>query len=311
MLLQRADLKSDLAVLRGARSASWRALGDNFLFEERISDARRAEFEGTGSAPTSLKVRNSDYFKVSVEGVRRSHVPSTFQSINNSALYDSDIEPNQKLVRIECIDDILRGTGRAFADLEGALAPGSRDEALIAQVVDQWRRFPGARPAYVAFKSELVDDLAQPDWLLRLRNRLGLGHYAPALGEHKAFALMEYLAKEAIDEWNVARLRGAERPFAFPTVLEAPGSVCFFPAPRETQSNFALDLADGAAQPPIRELLHLRITYRPQHLARVGELVGPVPGIELAARRDAHLEKLRRLSGRGDFGALMSGEVDD
>ena len=122
---------------------------------------------------------------------------------------------------------------------------------------------------------------------------------------------MEYLAKDAIEEWDRGRARGAARPFAFPTVLEAPGSVCFFPAPRDAPSSFALDLTDGPARPPIRELLHLRITYRLQHLARVGELVGPLPEMKLAARRDAHLGELRRLSGRGDFGAPMSGEVDD
>jgi hypothetical protein len=255
---------------------------------------------------------HSAHFKVSVEGVRRTHIPTTFRAINDSALYEPEIEPNQKLVRLECIDDILKRMGRTFADLERGMRPASRDDALVAQVVDQWRSFPGARPAFVAFKSELAGDLTEPDWLPRLRNRLGLGHHSPAAGERKSFALMEYLVKDVSAEWALVQASGAARPFAVPTVLEAPGSVHFFPAPREAQSSFTLDLSDGgAARPPIRELLHVRITYKSQHLMRVGELVGPLPEIKLAAKRDAHLDELRRISGRGDFGAHMSNEVDE
>ncbi len=312
MFLQRPDLKRDLAALRSERSAPLRAVGDNFLFEERVSETRRAEFEGADPALGSLRALHSTHFKVSVEGLRRTHIPTTFQSINDLALYEPEIEPNQKLVRLECIDDILRGMGQNFAALERALRPSMRGDALIAQVVDQWSSFPGARPAFVAFRSELAGDLAEPDWLLRLRNRLGLGHYSPALGERKSFALMEYLVKDVIAEWSLVQKRGAVRPFAFPTVLEAPGSIHFFPSPREAESSFSIDLTNGtAARPPIRELLHVRITYKSQHLVRVGELVGPLPKVKLAAKRDAHLDELRRISTRGDFGAHMLGEVDE
>lgn len=312
MLLSLDNLRNDLASLRASRSAVDRALGDNFLFEERVSDARRDDFEATDPALASLGMIQAAHFRIRVQGARRAHVLATFQSINDLALHMPDIEPNQKLVRLECIDDILNRTGQNFVDLENALLSSPRDNTLIAQVADQWKSFPGARPAFVAFKSELAGDLAENDWLTRLRNRLGLGHHCPASGERKAFALMEYLVKDVLDEWSRVSPRGALRAFAFPTVLEAPGSPYFFPAPNEAGSNFTVDLTEGAAaRPSIRELLHVRITYRPQHLVRVGELVGPLPEIMLAAKRDAHLDELRRISGRADFGAHMNGEVDE
>lgn len=206
----------------------------------------------------------------------------------------------------------MTGAGQTFASLQKSLQPAARDEPLIAQIVDQWKTFPGARPSFVVFKSEVASDLAANDWLLQLRNRLGLGHFSPAPGERQTFALMEYLVKDVPAEWAFVQPRGAARPFAFPTVLEAPGSPHFFPAPGNANSSFTVDLTEGGpTQPPIRELLHIRITYRAEHLMRCAELVGALPQVKLAAARDAHLDELRRVSGRADFGAYMTGEVDE
>ena len=211
---------------------------------------------------------------------------------------------------IQCIDDALKKIGRNYADIEEATRPGRRDNGLITQLLDPWQLYPGARPAFIAFKSEVAADLGAPDWLLRLRNRLGLGHYAPAAGQRQAFALMEYLVKDVIAEWRPLEARGAQRPFAFPTVLESRGSPHFFPSPHEIASGFAVDLG-GPGKPSIREMLHIRITYVPDHLVKVGELVGPLDPFQLGVMRDSHLEELRRDSGRADFGAPMSAEVDE
>ena len=239
-------------------------------------------------------------------------MPSTFSAANDLALYQPDIEPNQKLVRLECLDDALEpAAGLSFTRLADAVGAKTRDEDVIDRALERFRTYRGARPAFVAFESEVAADLRAPDWLLRLRNRLGLGHHAPAAGETKAFALMEYLVADALDAWNAARARGAERPFACPTVLDSKPSAFFFPSPRNVDASFAVELTEGAAAPPIREFLHLRISYRPHHLTRVGELVGPLPAVRLAARRDAHLAGLRGMSARDDFGAEIADEVDD
>ena len=271
---------------------------------------RRDAFEAVGPKIDQLSALLADHFRLEVQGSLRSHIPVTFTSVNQDALYVPDVEVNQKIVRLECIDDVLRKTGRSFTDVAEATKPGQRDTGIIAQVLDQWQLYPGARPSFIAFKSEVASDLGAPDWLLRLRNRLGLGHYDPASGQRQRFALMEYLVKDVIAEWQPLESRGAERPFAYPTVLESQGSPYFFPSPHELPSSFAVDLS-GPGRTPIREMLHLRITYRPDHLVRVGELVGPLPPVGLRSVRDSHLERLRRDGGRADFGVLMSGNVDE
>jgi hypothetical protein len=306
----RADLQADLARLRSSRSAPDHAVGDNFAFEERVCDPRRDAFEADGPTTNELLTLLADHFRLRVQGALRSHVPVTFTSINEDAIYRPDIESNQKIVRLECIDDALNNIRRSLADIEQAARPGQRDNDLIAQLVDQFALYPGARPAFIAFKSEVASDLGAPDWLLRLRNRLGLGHYSPAVGQRQAFALMEYLVKDVIDEWRPLETRGAQRAFAFPTVLESRGSPHFFPSPHELPSSFTVDL-DGTGKPSIREMLHIRITYMPDHLIKVGELVGPLAPFRLGSVRDSHLEQLRRDAGRADFGAPMSGGVDE
>lgn len=311
MQLARTDLRNDLARLRASRFAPDRAVGDNFLFEERVCDDRSARFEDFDGSIRSLVGLQGSYFAVRVQGARRDHVPDTFTTLNQDALYLADVEPNQKIVRLECLDDVLRSTGRTYAELTEAMNSHPRDDNLIAHILGQFTLYPGARPAFVAFKSEVDRDLRQADWAMRLRNRMGLGHYDPAPGQRQAFALMEYLAKDVDAEWQPLRARGAERPFALPTVLDGKGvSPYSFPSPRNLTSSFAVDLADPPSN-PIREMLHVRITYRPHHLVRVGELVGPLPPVRLVAARDGHLERLRQGSGRADFGAMMVGEVDE
>ncbi|GIK80555.1 MAG: hypothetical protein BroJett024_16600 [Alphaproteobacteria bacterium] len=306
----RADLQADLVRLRSSRSAPERAIGDNFAFEERVCDARRDAFEADGSTTTELLTQLADHFRLRVQGALRSHIPVTFTSINEDAIYKPDIEVNQKVVRLECIDDALRKIGRSFSDIEAATRPGRRDKDVITQLLGQWQLYPGARPSFIAFKSEVASDLDAPDWPLRLRNRLGLGHYAPATGQRQSFALMEYLVKDVIAEWRPLEARGALRAFAFPTVLESQGSPHFFPSPRELPSGFTVDLG-GAGRPSIREMLHIRITYMPDHLVRVGELVGPLAQVRLGSARDSHLDQIRRDAGRADFGAPISGDVDE
>lgn len=301
-------MQADLALLRSSRSPDDHAVGDNCAFEERVCDARRDAFEVPAVNP--LMDLLAHHFKVNVQGALRSHIPVTFTTINDGAIYKPDVEPNQKIIRVECLDTPLKGIGRSFADIEQAVRPGHRDIDLVAQLVDQLRLYPGARPAFVAFKAEVVADLGAPDWLLRLRNRLGLGHFAPSAGQRQAFALMEYLVKDVIAEWRPLESRGAQRPFAFPTVLESQGNAYFFPSPHELSSSFAVDLG-GPGNDPIREMLHIRITYMADHLVKVGELVGPLPAVRLGAVRDGHLERLQRDAKRTDFGAPMSCDVDE
>ena len=161
MQFSRANLQADLALLRSSRSPVDHAVGDNCAFEERVCDVRRDAFEAAAISP--LMDLLAYHFKLDVQGALRSHIPVTFTTINDGAIYRPDVEPNQKIVRIECIDTPLNDIRRSFADIEQAVRPGHRDIDLVAQLVDQLRLYPGARPAFVAFKAEVVADLGASD----------------------------------------------------------------------------------------------------------------------------------------------------
>src|SRR5882762_4924039 len=119
----RADLQADLARLCSSRSAPDHAVGDNFAFEERVCDARRDAFEADGPTTNELSLLLADHFRLRVQGALRSHIPVIFTSLNEDAIYKPDVEVNQKVVRLECIDDTLRKIGRSFSDIEEATKP--------------------------------------------------------------------------------------------------------------------------------------------------------------------------------------------
>lgn len=82
-------------------------------------------------------------------------------------------------------------------------------------------RYRGARPAFAAFRSEVEDDLKHEDWAERLCVRFGLLHHFGR--EPKRFALMEYSAKDVIQQ-AASRPKPIDRAFALATVLECQNS---------------------------------------------------------------------------------------
>ena len=312
MNFTRPDLQDDLTRLRAERRPSRRAMGDNFLFEENVGSDRLADFERFPALAPGLLPTASDYFFASVQGTRRDHTPSTFLPINQAALMAAGIEPTQKIVRIERLDDILTALGNtaaaerqaAFDRLDKAVVANPKDRTVIDPLMRQFDTFSGARPAFACFKAEAAPDLAQPDWLPRLIARLGLGHFALAAGQMGYFALMQYTVAEVIDQATVPQ------PFAVPTVLEARDSEYFFPAPAGRGVGYTVDLGAAGSQELIREFLHVRLAYKADHLLRVAQMTGPTPQVALAAARDAHLAGLRMRCTRPDYGAMMTGEVD-
>jgi hypothetical protein len=299
----RNELGTDLSRMRSDRRPAVRAIGDNFLFEENVGTERVADFEAFDAAAPGLRAAAGEYFFSSVQGETRDHIPSTFLPVNAAALL-STIERAQKIVRVERIDDAMQ---KALVDYDGlrrAVAATPRDMTVVAPILRALNGYPGARPAWACFRAEVAADLRAADWLDRLLARLGLGHHALATGQSAHFALMEYTVEQVFQEAVPAQ------PFAVPTVLEAHNSPHFFPAPAGHGAGYAVDLDHGAGRDPIHEILHVRLTYRADHLARVAQLTGPTPVVNIATARDAHLSRVRAACARVDYGAAMSGEVD-
>lgn len=300
MRLTRPDYVIDLARLRSSRKSDLRAAGDNFLFEENAGSDRQTDFEAFATTAPGLRGGAAQYFHAKIEGRRRTHIPTTFQPMNAIALLPEGIEPVQKIVRLECIDDPMSAQPLGFDAIAAAIVG---DRAAIAPLIREMNQYPGARPAFACFKAEVAADLREPNWAVRLMIRLGLGHYALAPGP-RHYALMEYTVREVMKQATVAH------PFAVPTVLESRGSEYFYPAPAGTGYGYTVDLADMSPSSPVREFLHIRLDYRPEHLVRVARVTGPATDVDLAAVRDGHLASMRAKCGRPDYGAPMSGEVD-
>lgn len=172
--------------------------------------------------------------------------------------------------------------GEALGDLTDALNRERKD----------------GRPAFVAFAPEFPGVDTDSDWARRLVERCGLAHLQ--VGRPIFLALMRYQVREVLAAWRTSRAT----VFALPTALDQEFYGVFFPAPHGLSQGHALDL-----EPPeecrslAAELLHARIDYRPEHWVRVASHeAGVFEGARLPELRRRHLECLRALSGKAEYG---------
>uniref|UniRef100_UPI0015E10687 hypothetical protein n=1 Tax=Acetobacter aceti TaxID=435 RepID=UPI0015E10687 len=302
LLFTRPELTESVLTLVKTGDAEDRSIGRNYLMEENVSDQRLSDVETYN--PASMHVREvvDNYFKVSVQGPDRGHLPSTFdKNMNSLALLSDSVEPIQKIVRLERIDGLLQKGGISFTVLEKALQDRQSSSLTgLTGLTDLFLDYPGERPSFATFRSELVEDLKTTDWLQRLIDRLGLYHHYPFnKTDTYRFALMEYTASEVIQQAHTKKI---EQCFAVPTVLECQNNPAFFPVPRSTPHGFAVDLRERNPQrSTVREILHTRFDYSWTHVKRLAEWTGAdLPDIEAARKR--HLEALRQETGCRDFG---------
>jgi len=296
---KRSDLVHSVQGLATSTDVNERSIGFNYLIEENVGPARQDHLENFDSSVGEVRALVDGYYRDTIQGLARGHLPSTFdKTLNSDALLPASVEPNQKIVRLERIDGLIASGGLEFARLDKAVQ--TRDSDDLSVLTDLFATFPGERPAFAAFKSEVEHDLAQPDWLEHLIDRLGLLHFYPYDSRQTySFALMEYSAAEV---FTLAGRSLIDQCFAIATVLECRNNPAFFPMPRGSAQGFAVDLRDHATPLPLlREILHIRIDYKWDHLKRLGRWTGAdQPDIEAARAR--HLAVLRRDTGRTGFG---------
>lgn len=302
MKFTRPELSASVTSLAGAADVDERCIGHNYLIEENVGDRRRQDVETYEPASIDIRKVVKSYFQDSIQGLSRGHLSSTFdQDANGIALLKDNIEPNQKIVRLERIDrHIEPDRGLTFSSLEEALK--NKDQHRLSALTDRYLDYSGERPAFAAFKSELEPDLKEPDWLQRIIDRLGLYHHYPFVpGTSYRFALMEYTADEVIKQ---ALSNGVSHCFALATVLECQNNPAFFPVPRNSRRGFTVDLRERSPQPPgVHEILHIRFDYSWKHVKRLEEWRGAdFPDVELA--RGRHRQVLSVETDRADFGEV-------
>lgn len=299
-----------------------RARAENFRFEERVNADRQSRYEAqhgpAGSAYEDWLESHGEYLAGSVHIA----LPETFLTLNAAAALPvavySELGEEQVLVRVESLDYAFGETKvRSVADMEQILAvyrSERRDpsmdagdaKALLQEVCRSLNQNPYAvRPRFAAFAQELAEDIDAPDWVSRLRDRLGLAHLPPTrtTGPHPVI-LMRYKVKELVEH---ADKLGAAHPLAVPTVLDAEPYEIFHPSPREQDYGRTLNLAgyddcDRLAS----EVLHLKIDYAPSHIWKVGAIAARADTSpdRLTRLRGDHLACLQLLGDRNDFGIL-------
>lgn len=305
MKFRRAELNDSVKSLIDAPDDEDRCVGQNYLIEENVSDRRLDDVEGF--LPNSKDVRTvvEHYFDASVEGSTRSHRSSTFDDdVNGLALLPNNLEPTQKIIRVERVDRHIAPTGELkFDELISSLK--DRDQKRLSDLTNRMLNYPGSRPWFATLKEDVADDLSKKDWLQIIIDRLGLFHHYPYVSSPTPiFALMEYSAAEVIEQGNA---QGIRRCFAIPTVLESQDSPAFMPVPNKTAHGRTVDLRERFPhQPSAREILHIRFEYSWDHVKRIKKWPGAETP-EIMSARSRHLPLLRTETGRDDFGKIRQG----
>lgn len=227
-----SDLKlyETVAAWRDTNDPIVRSELDNIWFEERVNASRQRAFEeGIGEVHTweELRKLQVDYWETFVR-VGDEDVPHTF--LEGFVVRDlSAIDEKQTVVRIESLSRPLSGSALTFDQLRDAIANSEQD--IVDRFLRSWNEssMRDARPVFATPKSSVADDLDEPDWPERLRDRLGLAHYDAADGP-EPIALMEYRVEEIVE---AAQSVGAACALTAPTVLDSGPWPYFFPAPTE------------------------------------------------------------------------------
>lgn len=300
-----STLQAGLETWRRATDVRERATADNMWFEERVSPPRLAAFEeqvNSPDAPDHLPDRQSWYWKRFVR--YGEPTPDTFAAdLEPARLGPGPLEPFQPIVRLEDLRTPLHDQGLALVDLESARR--ENQTAVLDRFLASWNDVRDARPAFAAWKDQVLDEVAAPDWPDRLRDRLGLAHYDPTAGPIPV-VLMQYTVQDVLDE---AASLGLPHAFTAPTVLDSAPWPYFFPAPKELPYGRAMPLAPtGDDNQLLAEMLHIRLTYTRDHILDFGEIRRRPGAFDLRNLRNHHLMALQLASDRYDFGEEIPGE---
>lgn len=299
-------LQRDLEVWRLDPDARDRATADNIWFEERVSAARMAAFESHARSPTAPRaLRESliDYVRDFMEV--GAGVPHTFVADMEPALLSAlGLDSYQSIVRLESLERAFSKWSVPAGDpplerLRKAIAEKHTD--VIDGFLNTWNdsNVRDFRPAFAAWKDQVLPELAAEDWPDRLRDRLGLEHYNCVNGPIPV-AIMEYKVQDVIRTGVTAGLTGV---VTAPMVLDSRPGPYFFPAPRDLPYGRVMSLNRiDRDEDLLAEMLHVRITYRRDHIAQLGYIRRPPATHDLKELRSHHLLALQIASGREDFG---------
>lgn len=297
---------------------------DNCRFDERLTSVRWARFETEAARNESGELvvwadwmeMETRYRQQEVE-VSRLSVPVTFLPDNQSAWLEGLAE-RQTVMRLESVAWPLKLNACSLTQLQGwweqrtqSGEAGELARAALTKFLDVWNAQRDHRPVFGTFVDAVQEAADDADWPHRLRDALGLGHYGRTAEDDPVVVMqMRYPLSEAL---NAAKARKWAASVALPTPLDGGMNEFFFPSPKGHPYGATLHLELGCADQLAPEILHASFDYRIKHIHAIGVISRPHPmqGFVLSLARDQHLDAMRQVSARPDFGERLAGRTTE
>ena len=277
------DFYNNLKKLSNVSDTS-RFIAENFILEERLQKERKAVYsefiKDNDKELGSWEFAHDNYLhkKIYIEQNKK-NLPETFTNINKKNRLN-EIDENQYLVRLENLNGAIALTN--FQENEAILydilnkisKPGKSSsendrEKTLQDFLDSWNLKRDKRPIFAGFWGEIKDifNNTKDDWANKLRDRLGLGHYAPETGENIPVILLRYRVSEVLNYQK-------QNQFSIPTVLDSGLSEFFFPTSLSSQEGQTLNLSVQKESEYYfnKEILHSFIEYKNTHVYCIGEI---------------------------------------
>ena len=325
-----AELTSDAAATLAGEAARCEAA--NFRWEPAVTDGRASEYGNSVDGITShsdWRAEHKSYLDTYVQVPK--DLPRSaecFLSINSDAHLNEQLDDTY-LLRLESFGKLFEQPLKAdwadqfwqrFFNSQKDLRKlklSDSDEALRTAFCDQWNQHRlQARPLFATFLNEFggnLDALCTQDWPHILRDRLGLTHLPSSVDKPVPVALMCYSVEEVRQARQSANKKGATASLTRPTVLDTEMSAAFMPAPFTAGGGsygHTLDLACKVIPEQFTpELLTFPLDYLPRHIKALGFITRAhalVDDAAMLAARNRHVQGLRALPGRTDFGEVLA-----
>lgn len=299
MAFQRMEFRSFFELLRGVQEDQFgdREIAENFILEERLTEAREDSYMGYITSPherSDWLSGHKKYLAARIKLGQHQGFPETFTDLNSPNLLP-ELDPDQFLVRLENLAELAKLAREDYSidPLADSMTTFLRDstdreaEAIVEAFLSDCNRARDLRPIFVGFLGEVEDLLDEDDdWANRLRDRLGLGRFDPMNGEPIPVLLLRYRVADVI----AVRPRDANVA-AIPTVLDSEMNPFFCPTPEDWTEGQTLDLTAGDDYAVNCEILHRYIEYRTSYVYRVGWITES-PGRTCEETRRIHLSLL-------------------
>ncbi|MBF0184108.1 MAG: hypothetical protein HQM06_06945 [Magnetococcales bacterium] len=291
-----------------------RAVAENFNREERVPGTLWSRYLRKQTQP----VRSLDEWQdkheqfledaLYIDADDQDNTPWTFRDDNGGNALHPQVSPDRYLVRLEYVDFFANRIGVAQEQLlellqhflGGDAQQKNTARIKLGQYLRTWNELRDQRPAFATYLDEVEHILREDDWADGLREHLGIAGPPPL--RPIPVLLMSYRVKEI-----------AERPpLRVPTVLDNKLTPYFFPTPKPGSRAVCGETITGGHTVSLRavpseeeylygsELLHPKISYLPEHVARLG-WIRRTPALPLAQARQYHLQHVQVLMDRSDF----------